>query len=267
MVIHQSFNSTGTYYYDPHVFRSHDFPPHFHRSYEVIHVICGQLEVIVDGRKELLNEGDFALCLTNEVHTCRRIGPTRYFVCVFSADFVPEFHKTMEGKTAKSCKFRIDGSILSFLQEHILYSKKVLVPPFHQQVAATNLICGEYLRQAELMERNNKEYALMNTIADYIGSHYQEDLHLKDVAAVLGYDYYYFSRLFYQIFSMKFSDYLSACRCAHATDALLSTDKPITQIALESGFQSIRSFNDVFLRKVGLSPAQYRKQLSKLLPI
>lgn len=263
MVFHQSSNSTGTYHYDPHVWRSHDFAPHFHHSYEVVYVFFGQLEVIVDGRKELLNEGDFALCLSNEIHTYRRIGPTRYYVGVFSPDFVPEFHRTTEGKTARSCKFRIDGSILSFLQEHILQDKKTGIPPFHLQIAATNLICGEYQRQAELMERNNKEYALMNTIADYIATHYREDLHLKDVATVLGYDYYYFSRLFYQIFSMKFSDYLSTCRFASATDALLSTDKPITQIALESGFQSIRSFNDVFLRKTGLSPAQYRKQQTK----
>ena len=58
---------------------------------------------------------------------------------------------------------------------------------------------------------------------------------------------------------MNFAEYLNTCRYSAAVDGLLSTDKPITQVAMESGFQSTRTFNDVFLRKTGISPAQYRK--------
>ena len=76
----------------------------------------------------------------------------------------------------------------------------------------------------------------MNKVADYIGTHFREKLTLRDVAQSLGYDYYYISRLFSQIFSMKFADYLNACRFSAAADALISTDAPITRIALESGF-------------------------------
>ena len=60
---------------------------------------------------------------------------------------------------------------------------------------------------------------------------------------------------------MRFVDYLNACRCSAATDALRDTDHTITAIALDSGFQSVRTFNDVFLKSMGMSPAQYRKAL------
>jgi len=260
MVVHQKDNSTGIFHYDNHIYKRTDWPPHFHRDYELVHVLNGQLEAIIDGRKVILETGDFALCLSNEVHLYNRIGDTRYFVCVFSPDFVPQFHKTVEGKTSKYFPFRIAGSILSFFHEHIVMGYYDGIPEPHLQTAWVNLICGEYLKHVELMDRDNKEYALMNAIADYIGQNFRQKLTLRDVATALGYDYYYFSRLFYQIFSMKFNDYLNTCRFAEAVDALRSSDKPITQIAADSGFQSIRAFNDVFQRKTGMSPAQYRKQ-------
>lgn len=261
MIFHQIENTGGSYTYNHHIYRDRDFPPHFHRSYELIYVFYGRLDTIIDGRKCQLFADDFALCLSNEVHTIQPVGNSRYWIGVFSPDYVPEFHKAMDGKTAKISKFRCEGTILSFLQEHLLLGHSRGDPEPHLLSAGLTLACGEYQKQVELMDRDNKEYALMNTIADYIGQNFRQKLTLKDVATALGYDYYYFSRLFYQIFSMKFTDYLSACRFAEAVDALRTTDKSITQIALDSGFQSIRAFNDVFLRKTGISPAQYRKQL------
>lgn len=261
MIFHQTKNSQGSFYYDHRIFRQFNFPPHFHRGYELLYVFYGQLDTIIDGRKCQLNAGDFALCLSNEVHTFQPVGETRCWVGVFSPDFVPDFHKAVQGKTGKNPVFHLDGSILTFPQEHILRGHSQGDPEPHLLSAGLTLACGEYLKQVELIDRDNKEYALMNTIADYIGQNYRQKLTLKDVSTALGYDYYYFSRLFYQIFSMKFTDYLNACRFAEAVDALRTTDKAITQIALDSGFQSIRAFNDVFLRKTGLSPAQYRKQL------
>lgn len=261
MIIHQTNNSQGNFFYENRIYRDRDFPPHFHRNYELLYIFFGQLEVNIDGRVTVLEPGDFALCLSNEVHHFRSIGSTRYYIGVFSPDYVPEFTNAIEGKTGKTSRFRCEGSILSFFQEHILQDRSKGTPPFHLLLAGLNIACGEFQRQTQLIERDNKKYALMNTIADYIDSHYRQKLSLKEIAAALGYDYYYFSRLFYHIFSMKFSDYLNTCRFSAAMDALHTTDKSITQIALDSGFQSIRSFNDVFLRKTGMSPAQYRKQL------
>ena len=274
MVVHQIKNSGGSFYYEQHIFRDVSFPPHFHRNYELIYVVCGQVSATVDGCRTTLESGDYALCLCNQVHSYEPLcavgahsnqppAATHYFVLTFSPDFVPEFHKAMEGKTGKTCRFQPEGSIRDFFLEHILRSYREPAPAYYLKQAAVTLLCGEYQRQAEIVRRDNPEYALMNQVADYITTHFREKLTLRDMAQALGYDYYYISRLFSQIFSMKFSDYLNTFRFTAAADALVSTDAPITQIALESGFQSTRTFNDVFLRRSGLSPAQYRKQHRK----
>lgn len=228
---------------------------------ELVYMLQGSLSAVIDGQVTILEEGDFLLCLSNQVHAYTASPDSRFWIGVFSADFVPEFEATVKGKVGKTCRFRCEDTTLAFLKKHIMLGGRAPIPPFHRLSAGLNLMCGEYLQTVELVERDNSEYSLMNGICDYIFSNFRNKLTLKDVAEALGYDYYYFSRLFRRIFSVRFVDYLNACRCSAATDALRDTDHTITAIALDSGFQSVRTFNDVFLKSMGMSPAQYRKAL------
>lgn len=260
MFFHQIENSTGAYVYNSRIFRHAYWMPHFHKAYEVLYVFSGTVEITVDGKHSLLHAGDFALCLSNQVHNYATGENTRYWIGVFSGDYVPEFEKVIKNKVGVNYRFHCESSILEFLKQHIMLGERDPVPSICILVACLNLLCGEYLKNTDLIERDNSEYAMMNDICDYINNHYRNKLTLRDVAEALGYDYYYFSRLFRHIFGVRFIDYLNACRLNTALEALRSTDSSITSIALDSGFQSIRSFNDVFLKSMGMSPAQYRKK-------
>lgn len=260
MYSHQAINSKASHPYEAFIFQNHNMMPHFHRNYELVFVIEGTFEMEVDGRRTMLEAGDFALCLSNEAHGHRTVGTSRCWFGIFSPDYVPEFHAAVKGKTASDCRFRCDESLMPFLQNNLLFPG---TPDTYRLIAGLHLICGEFLQNVTLVERSNPEYTLMNDIVDYIAENYRSKLILKDVAAALGYDYYYFSKLFHQAFGQSFNEYLSTYRFNTALHALRTTDKPISAIATESGFQSIRSFNDVFLKRTGSSPAQYRKQLNR----
>lgn len=258
MYRHQTINSKASHPYEAFVFQNHNMSPHFHRNYEIVFVIDGAFEMEVDGRITVLEAGDFAMCLSNESHGHRTVGHSKCWFGIFTPDYVPEFHATTKGKTASTCRFRCDESLMSFLWENLLFPG---TPDTYRLIAALHIVCGEFLRNVTLVERSNPEYALMNDIVDFISENYHNKLVLKDVANALGYDYYYFSKLFHQTFGQSFNEYLSTYRFNAALRSLRTSDKPISTIATESGFQSIRSFNDVFLKRTGFSPAQYRKQM------
>jgi xylan 1,4-beta-xylosidase len=57
---------------------------------------------------------------------------------------------------------------------------------------------------------------------------------------------------------MSFTEFLNSYRLDAALALLTETDKDITEIALESGFQSIRSFNEYFKSRIGTTPVKYR---------
>ncbi|MCC6416005.1 MAG: DNA-3-methyladenine glycosylase 2 family protein [Opitutaceae bacterium] len=55
------------------------------------------------------------------------------------------------------------------------------------------------------------------------------------------------------------ADLLAHARIAHARAALLAGNTPLTEVALEAGFESLSVFHDHFRRLTGLTPGDYRK--------
>ena len=60
---------------------------------------------------------------------------------------------------------------------------------------------------------------------------------------------------------MTFYSYLTMYRIAVAELKLVSTDKSINEIALSSGFGSVKTFDRIFKDKLGTSPLRYRKKM------
>ena len=100
----------------------------------------------------------------------------------------------------------------------------------------------------------------MADIVAYIEENYKKPITLGELSAHLGYDYCYLSKAFKRLFSMPFNDYVNTFRTDCALDLLTKTNMTVTEIAFESGFQSIRSFNYVFKNQTGRSPADFRKK-------
>ena len=103
----------------------------------------------------------------------------------------------------------------------------------------------------------------MASITDFIKNNYKENLTLTDVANFLGYEYHYVSRYFSSVFNMSFKDFLNIYRLENAVRLLEETNKTLSDIAYESGFQSVRTFNHCFISNFKMSPSEYKKQQRK----
>ena len=102
------------------------------------------------------------------------------------------------------------------------------------------------------------ESEVITAAMTYINNHYQQDLSLEDVAGFAGFSRYYFSRSFKKQTGYSFKDYLCQKRLQVAVDLLIRTDKSMKDVALESGFGSVATFNRVFREKKGCTPTQFR---------
>ena len=63
---------------------------------------------------------------------------------------------------------------------------------------------------------------------------------------------------------MNFKQLLNIYRADFARDQLIHTDASITDIAHASGFQTVRTFNRVFLDQTGVTPSEFKKNQSIL---
>lgn len=109
-----------------------------------------------------------------------------------------------------------------------------------------------------------KEYVQkFNQLLDYIDAHYMEDLNLEELASSTGFSKYHFSRLFKQYTDFTFCDYICHRRLKVAEELLAQPDLSITEVALQSGFPSISTFNRLFKQQKQCTPSEYRAKHSK----
>ena len=72
---------------------------------------------------------------------------------------------------------------------------------------------------------------------------------------------YVLSRMFAKTFHCNFSKYVNGVRLNYAVAALENTMDSITNICLDCGFESQRTFNRVFKDRYKITPREYRKRM------
>lgn len=106
-----------------------------------------------------------------------------------------------------------------------------------------------------------------NRALDHLNKNYMDDMTLDTLAAYAGFSRYTLSRMFRQHTGATFTQYLSKRRVEMATELLSGTRMPVTQVALQCGFNSIATFNRVFREVMGCTPTQYRVIYGKDMPL
>jgi AraC family transcriptional regulator of adaptative response / DNA-3-methyladenine glycosylase II len=86
------------------------------------------------------------------------------------------------------------------------------------------------------------------------------ELYLPQAAERLGVTDRHLRRIFQQTHGVTPIDYLSTQRLLLAKQLLTDTDMPITQVALASGFSSLRRFNAAFAERYRMNPSALRRQ-------
>jgi AraC-like DNA-binding protein len=87
-----------------------------------------------------------------------------------------------------------------------------------------------------------------------------EDVSLVNVARQCGVSQGHLSRLFHHTTGLTFREYVAQVRIEHAKALLLHTGKGVTEIAYESGFQSLSQFHRVFQKVFGTTPGMMRRE-------
>lgn len=107
----------------------------------------------------------------------------------------------------------------------------------------------------------NKSLAAVKEVLDYISLHYQENLAVSELSGLSNYSEYYFMKLFRQYTGKTLVEYISDFRMEKAKYLLTHSDAPVTEIAMNVGFNSTSYFIKKFQQANEISPHKYRKSM------
>ena len=98
----------------------------------------------------------------------------------------------------------------------------------------------------------------LRRVIDYIDQHIGNQITLSQLAGAASMSPRYFCRFFYQMTHHTPIEYLNLQRIEYACYALSTTDEPVTEVAMNCGFNDLSYFIRIFKRYKGITPGQYR---------
>ncbi len=230
-------------------------PPHIHEYSEIMYVTEGCMTMYLDGKKTLVGEGKLAFVFPNQAHEYTNETDCHIWCAVFSNDYLYSFYRLYPDKIPEQPVIDAGdvADIISALQKKDSEDTVALTGLLH-------LLFCELAKNTAFSEKRAGGDSLYNAAINYISANFRNDFTLSDMARALGYHEKYLSSELHFLTKMNFRAFLSTYRIDHAKRLIRTTPKSISEIALDSGYSSINTFNRVFKEAVGMTPSEYRKR-------
>jgi len=268
--VYQNWNMNAELPLEIYRINNLSFYPHFHNELELVYVQRGNIIVGVNEEKRLLQAGDMVICCSNDIHYYESKDlDSEVFMLIFKPELIGaaktwpidfRFHSPFIDSTRPEFS-RIGELLHLMLQEkdnartgYPMYIKSYLLELFG--TLCRHLPTVPFDRGSS--QRVESKRAKIHRIISFIEANYAMDLSVEMMSERFEMNPSHFCRSFKKAIGMNFKTYLNTIRVLMAENQLVNTDSSITDIALECGFGSIRTFNRVYKELKGCSPSDTR---------
>ena len=245
---------------------------HWHSNLEIIRVLKGELLITLNKKEIRAMAGDIVFVNAEVVHgAC----PNNcvYECIVFNPNFIPAI---MDGGVSFSENVASGSIIINdmFKKDDELYfcannifesfssatqgSKYKVLGLFCQMYGL--VIDYERYKSQEIDSASSDSVIKLKNVLKYIRDSYDTPITLEDMAKSVGMSTKYFCSFFKSMTHKTPVEYLISYRIDRAVQKLTQTDKSITEIAFECGFNDLSYFIKTFKRINNTTPAAFRKQ-------
>lgn len=263
--------------------RNLQFHAHWHQEVEILLMRAGRLHVSVNRESRVLGPGEAAVMGSGDIHWYEGDGgdnlstllivhpsifgqavwpPNRRFASPFMTageEWIADIERLAgvmrEAEDAAAAPREAGGQDAPHLRESRLMLARGLV----------GCICGGAMSRMPPADpssadeiRRTEQLARLQEILDEAERGAMTDLSLKDLSERVRISYHHLSHLFAVTAGTSYRAFVNGVRLQKAEQLLATTDLPITEIAFQCGFGSLRTFNRAYRQATGRTPSDAR---------
>ena len=247
---------------------SDSIPLHWHEEIQLTCVMKGGLEYSVNGKSFQLSENQLLAVSPHQLHSSKTIRQDTRTLCI---NFNPEiFHPFIQ-----------ETYIRPLITDNPDFSYSLLILK-HEQAAKLeqfskwkdeplgyfpvfnflSQICEDLLSES-VETTGGSDYAeqeLFHTMLTYVHQHYSEPLNVRQIAASALTNKNRCTELFKKYANLSPIKYLNQYRLYTARKLILHSNKSISEISGDVGYNQLSYFVEQFRSYYGLSPLKYRNE-------
>lgn len=228
---------------------------HWHEKIEIARCLNNSFSILIDGVNYILEKGDICVIGGQTVHK---------FILPEDDTHIAILQFPNEVLLKSDAKIRPVKPLIKMeeLKEHpnTLKSLNMLLDILHEDGCVGNDEKDEYVNHMyaglycllmrdfgnveATTRKDKKEKNEFYSVVNYVGEHFKENINVQSVAAALYMDRGRLSKLFLKYAGVSLNTYINSLRVSHVKK-LIDGGMTVTSAALESGFQSLRTYNNV----------------------
>lgn len=238
------------------------FMPHLHKEVEVLYVLDGTFSIQYNFELYTLSKGDLFIAFPNTVHEYISIKgkSNKCLLWIFDSAILNDLARTLQKKTPQCPIIRASdiAEDIKYVAEAFNTRDDLSTGSVKSKTLLTLLMCSvmESLTLNDIGLYENPEW-LMKLLV-HINENFTEQITLDSISEEIGISKYHLSRTFRARIGCTIPVYINTMRVRNAIELLKSTNKSITQIAFESGFESLTTFFRQFKEITDKTPKMYR---------
>ncbi|MGN0182789.1 MAG: helix-turn-helix domain-containing protein [Candidatus Ornithomonoglobus sp.] len=240
------------------------FPEHIHKYIEIIYVISGRQRINISGIDYSITEGNGMIVFPDTVHSYlgnEDKADVLILICdpkIFGSLF-PDFKKLKphspmiyDSQISPELKFALN-TIRPDDSKEIKFSWACVILSY-----IMNIIQFDTATDAPVDDIAYK-------IVKYIEENFTDNITRDTLSKRFNVSKCYISKIFTEKFNINLRNYLGLIRAEYAASLIRTSNETFTTVSRLSGFESLRTFNRIFKAVYGMTPNEYKNNISKMM--
>lgn len=264
------------YYYVDKTHSRYTMNAHWHREFEFLRVLSGNLTVYLDNKEFALKSGDILLINCACLHRAQPLDCVYECIVVDLTMLLHPQNHIVNLNFLQIINSHVNIENVISANHHDLYNAIVDLfstlsreEPYYEMlvygllfVIFSKAYSYHYISYSKHKQKD-KQIEAVNLVLSWLNQNFKEPVNSKKISQICNLNFNYFCKVFKNLTGQTITQYVNTLRIERACHDISENNKSITESAFSNGFNDLSYFTKIFKRQKGITPREYKDSVQK----